>query len=269
MLRSGLSRRQIKVRADRGTLIRQYRGVYRLGHAAPSVEADYLAAVLACGEGALLCGKPAAYLWKLVFGEAPAPEAATLGERRVPGVLTRRRKVLQGVYRHGVPVVSVPETLVDLAAVFTPPAMARACHEAGVRYRTTPRQVEAVLSRRPNTPGARALRTVMSGSVPVTASVLERRFLFLLRRHGLPPPETNRPAGTFRVDCRWPAHAVTVELDSYRFHNTRQAWERDRRREREAHARGDEFRRYTYGDVLDEPASLLAELSALLGPDAP
>jgi hypothetical protein len=58
---------------------------------------------------------------------------------------------------------------------------------------------------------------------------------------------------------------VTIELDSYRYHNSRYAWEQDRRREREAYARGDDFRRYTWGDVADDPRSMLAELRALLG----
>jgi len=55
-----------------------------------------------------------------------------------------------------------------------------------------------------------------------------------------------------------------VELDSYRYHHTRHAWEQDRRRAREARARGDEFRRYTYGDVNGDRAQVLAEMRALL-----
>ena len=60
-----------------------------------------------------------------------------------------------------------------------------------------------------------------------------------------------------------PAHRLTVELDGYRYHRSRHAWELDRRREREARARGDDFRRFTYGDV-DEPRAMLVELRALL-----
>ena len=66
------------------------------------------------------------------------------------------------------------------------------------------------------------------------------------------------------MDCRWPDIALTVELDSYRFHNSRHAWEQDRRREREAHARGDDFRRYTYGDITEHPRQMLRELRGLL-----
>jgi very-short-patch-repair endonuclease len=103
--------------------------------------------------------------------------------------------------------------------------------------------------------------------VHVTLSGLERRFLKRLREAGLPLPETNRVAGARRVDCRWPQHELTVELDSYRFHNSRRAWELDRRREREAHARGDDFRRYTHDDVFEAPEQLLRELTTLLRVD--
>lgn len=74
--------------------------------------------------------------------------------------------------------------------------LARACHQAGVRHHTTPKQVEAVLARRPKTPGA-AKRRVLRGDAKVTLSKLESAFLAMLRNERLPLPETNRPpAGT-------------------------------------------------------------------------
>jgi hypothetical protein len=78
--------------------------------------------------------------------------------------------------------------------------------------------------------------------------------------------ETNRLAGGRRVDCRWPDRNLTIELDSYRYHRSRHAWENDRRREREAYARGDEFRRYTYSDVSENPRLMIDELRRLLRP---
>ena len=108
---------------------------------------------------------------------------------------------------------------------------------------------------------------MLRGDVHVTLSKLEARFLALLREAGLPLPKTNRPAGSKRVDCRWPEHRLTVELDSYRYHHSRHAWEQDRRRERDARARGDDVRRYTYGDVFEQPELMLAELHALLPRD--
>ena len=153
--------------------------------------------------------------------------------------------------------------MVDLASVLSLDALARAFHEAGIRYTTTPEQVEAVLERRRNSRGAANLRAVIDGDEPVLLSALERRFRRLLRDAGLPLPVNNRPAGGRRIDCRWAEYRLTVELDSYRFHRSRYAWERDRRREREARARGDDFRRFTFGDV-EEPRAMLAELESAL-----
>jgi very-short-patch-repair endonuclease len=182
-------------------------------------------------------------------------------------VATHRQRNLDprdGMTWRAIPVTTVARTLVDLAAVLTVDDLARACHEAGIRHAATPSDVEAVLARRPTSPGAANLRRILRGDVHVTLSVLERRFLARLREAGLTLPETNQPAGDRRVDCRWPAHRLTVELDGYRYHHSRHAWEQDRRREREARARGDEFRRYTYADVFEQPGLMLAELRDLL-----
>ena len=194
------------------------------------------------------------------------PEVTARTKRRVRGVKTRRSRVdpRDATTFRGIPVTTLPRALVDLAAVLDLDELARAFHEAEVRYGTSPAQVEGVLERRPNSPGAAKLRAVLRGDMPVTLSRLEKRFLALLREAGLPLPRTNRPAGTKRVDCRWPDRRLTVELDSYRYHHSRHAWEQDRRREREARARGDEFRRYTWGDVFEHAEQMLAELRALL-----
>jgi hypothetical protein len=266
VLAAGVSRHQIARRLERGDLTVEYPGVYRVGHQAPSVKTRYLAAVLACGDNALLCGRAAAYLFGLIKGAAAPPEVVALSHRRVAGLKTRRsRRPVEGTVWRGIPVTTVPRILVDLAAEVDEQDLARACHEAGVRYGTTPAQVEAVLGRRPTAPGAAKLRRILHGDVHVTLSTLERRFLDRLREAGLPLPQTNRPVGGRRVDCRWPAQRLTVELDGYRYHRSRHAWELDRRREREARARGDEFRRYTYGDVVGSPRFMLDELRAVLG----
>jgi hypothetical protein len=88
-------------------------------------------------------------------------------------------------------------------------------------YGTTPRHVEAVLARRPNAPGAGKLRRIISGDTPLILSKLEKGFLRRLGGSRLPLPKTNRPAGAHYVDCCWPEHKLTVELDSYRFHSSR------------------------------------------------
>jgi hypothetical protein len=268
LLAAGLSHGEIKSRLRKGSLIAEHRGVYRVGHRAPSEESRYLAAVLACGDGALLSGLAAAHLLGLVKGPTPAPEVTATTERRVRGVTTRRMRRTDagpGITCRGVPVTSVPQTLVAIAGRLGEAALARACHEAGVRYRITPADVGSLLERTPNTPGARQLRRILEGDVPVSLSRLESRFFARLHEDGLPrPPHTNRDAGGRRVDCRWPEQRLTVEIDSYRYHSSRHAWERDRRREREAYARGDDFRRYTYDDIFVSPTLMLRELRSLL-----
>jgi hypothetical protein len=266
LLGAGLSAHEVHRRLSKGALLPVHRGVYRVGHRAPSVEARYLAAVLACGLGAGLSGKAAAHLFGILKGSAPPPEVTAPGERRVKGVRTRRaRGRLETTTHRGIPVTIVPRILLDLAGAASEPDLARACHEAGVLHGTTPAQVEPLLAAFPNCPGAAKLRRVLRGETHVTLSTLERRFLAVLRREGLPLPRTNRVASAKRVDCRWPDHGLTVELDSYRYHRSRHAWERDRRREREAYARGDQFRRYTWGDVFEQSRQMLAELRGLLG----
>ena len=261
-----MTRHQIQHRVDRGALLRVHLGVYRVGHRAPSIEARYMAAVLACGAEGRLSGRAAAHFLDLLKGPIPPPEVITPLKRRVTGVKTRRGRVERHdcTIQRGIPITAVPRTLVDLAADLPLDDLARACHEAGVRYRTTPAQIAAVLQRRPRTPGARQLPQVIEGDTRVTLSALERRFVELLREHGLPLPQTNRPAGAHHVDCRWPERRLIVELDSYRFHHSRHAWEQDRHRERDARARGDDFRRYTWGDVFEAPALTLGELRRLL-----
>jgi len=265
MVAAGITAAEIKGRVASGALLREHRGVYRVGHRAPSVEARYLAAVWACGDGALLCGRAAAYLLGLVAGAVvPRAEVVVRGQRRVAGVRVRRSRASGDAFTwRGVPVTSPARTMVDLASVLSLGALARAFHEAGIRHGTTPDHVEEVLARRANSPGARNVRAVIHGDEPVTLSVLERRFLRLLRHNGLPLPETNRRVGGRLIDCRWPEHRLTVELDGYRYHRSRHAWEQDRRREREARARGEDFRRFTYTDV-DQPRALLTELRSVL-----
>ena len=268
LLDAGLHASAIDRRIRKGLLVVQFEGVYRAGHAAPSRLATYMAAVLACGEGSLLRGRSAGHIERLLKRAPTCPEVLTATERRIRGINTIRARAgidpRDATKVRGIPVTTVPRTLVDLAAELEEEELALACHQAGAIYRTTPRQVDVVLSRRPNAPGARKLRAVGRGEAKVTLSRLERRFLTLLRAHSLPLPTTNRPASGRRADCRWPECRLTVELDSYRFHNSRHSWEQDRRREREAYARGDAFRRYTWADVSEDPRALLRELTALL-----
>jgi hypothetical protein len=138
----------------------------------------------------------------------------------------------------------VPRTLVDLAYLLNSKDLAR--------------------GRRP--PGVANLRAILHGDIHVTLSALEQTFLERLRAVCLPLPLTNKVTDGRRVYCRWPTHHLTVELHGYQFHNSRHAWEQDLEREREARKREDEYRRFTYHDVFEDPTYMLDELRKLLSP---
>jgi len=266
LLGIGLSPAAIHRRLERGLLFGEYRGVYRVGHQAPSLCARYMGAVLACGEGSLLRGLAAASLLRLSKDRPAPPEVLTRTNRQVRGVRIQRSRSFDArdAWRFdGIPVTTIARTMVDLAAHLSRKVLGRAFHEAAVLYRVTPEEVEAVLARRPTSPGAGKLRRVLRGD-DNTLSAMEDRFLELMRREGLPLPQTNRRAGSRWLDCRWAEYTLTVELDSYRYHHTRHAWERDQRRERLVRASGDEFRRYTHDDVMVAPALMIRELRQLL-----
>jgi hypothetical protein len=267
LLRAGVTRSEIGHRLATRALLPEYPGIYRVGHQAPSVEASYLAAVWACGEQALLSGRAGAYHWRILGGKPPPPEVTAPTWRRVKGLKPKQRRGLEkrdGTIHRAIPITTIPVTIVDLAAELSEDELARVCHEAGVRYGTTPGQVKAVMARRGYIKGAPKLRAVLDGKVPVSLSALERRFNKLLREAGLPLPITNKQTDSYRIDCRWTDPPLTAELDSYRYHNSRHSWERDREREREARKRGDEFRRYSWEDVYKRPHEVLEDLTPLL-----
>ena len=85
LVAAGVSAGQIRSRLRSGALLREHRGVYRVGHRAPSVEARYLAAVLACGRESLLTGRAGGYLYGLLKGFEPPPKVITPTNRRVKG----------------------------------------------------------------------------------------------------------------------------------------------------------------------------------------
>jgi len=265
LLAAGISARQIDRWLVSGLLIRVYARVYRVGHTAPNLESSYLAAVLACGEGSLLSGRAAAHLYGLVRERPASPEVTTTSRRKPPGVVVHRKRFIHPRditdYR-GIPVTTVPRTVADMAGESAPSDLALLFHEARIRFGVKPEYVEAVLARG-RIRGAAKLRRVIWGDERVLLSELERGFIALLEEHGLPLAQTNIPKGAHWVDCWWAELKLTVELDTYRYHGTRYAWEKDQRRERAARKRGD-YRRYVWGDVFETPDELIADLSPAL-----
>jgi hypothetical protein len=258
LVADGIDRHEIQRWLEDGRLKRVHDGTYAVGHAAPSLHGDLMAAVLACGEGAVLSHRSAAHLLGLVRGRPAPPEVTvpTTAGRRRPGIVVHRVKRLDPLdasILDGIPITTVPRILLDLAPSTTAQDLARGCHEAWVRHRTGPHHVVACVARNPTKKGAAKLRRALGADV--TLSALEDQFLALLCSHGLPLPRTNVDRHGDKVDCHWPQHGLTVELLSYRYHATRRAFEADvARRRRSNHLA------YTYGDVFDRAAATAAEL---------
>ena len=263
LIDAGIDRGRIARWVADGRLRPVHRGVYAVGHEAPSVMANYMAAVLACGEGAVLSHRAAAYVLRLTRLKAP-PEVTvpTTAGRRRKGIVIHRVNALHyldtaDLEDGNLRITTAPRTLLDCAPSSKPADLARLCHEAWIHHGVTPELVDPCIARNPTKKGVAKLRAAMGSDV--TLSVLEDGFLALLRAHRLPPPRTNIDHQGDKVDCHWPDPALTVELLSYRFHGSRQAFEADvARRRRSNHIA------FTYGDVFERGEATAAELATLL-----
>lgn len=256
---AGIDRQRAMRWVADGRLHRVHHGVYAVGHRSPSVQGDYMAAVLACGLGAVLSHRAAAHLLRLLPGDPPPPEVTvpTLGERARPAIIVHRVAELPELDTselERIPIATVPRTLLDLAPSTAPKLLTRACHRAWVHHETGPREIEACLARNPHKPGSAKLRR--AAGADATLSDLEDGFLALLRTYGLPLPRTNLDHDGDMVDCHWPEIGLTVELLSFRYHGTRTAFEADvGRRRRSNHIA------YSYGDVFERGGETLRDLA--------
>lgn len=263
LVAAGVDRERIKRwRAD-GRLHLVHVGVYAVGHTAPSPLGDLMAAVLAGGEGSAVSHGCAGHALRILPQRPARPEitVATTAGRMRAGLVVHRVRALHhaDVMRfQGIAMTTVPRILLDVAPRLALVALTRACHEAWIHHRVTPRHVEACIARNPTKKGAAKLRRALG--TDVTLSDLEDGFLALLRRYGLPPPRTNIDYAGDKVDCHWERQGVTVELVSYRFHASRRAFEDDiARRRRSQHLA------YAWGDVFERGEVTAAELAPLLG----
>lgn len=262
LLAAGVDRPRLKRWRGDGRLRPVYRAVYAVGHTATSALADLMAAVLACGEDARASHGSVLYARGVIRERPPKPEVSvpTPGGRRQKRILVHRGVSLpprDTMIFEGIPMTTLPRALLDVAPSMEPSALCRACHEAWVRYRVTPAQIEACIARNPTKKGIAKLRQAYGADA--TLSELEKGFLRLLDRHGLPRPRTNIDLKGDKVDCHWSQHGLTVELHSYGFHATRWAFENDNtRRRRSRHLP------FTWGDVFERGAQTVAELRELL-----
>jgi very-short-patch-repair endonuclease len=240
-------------------------GVYLVGHPVAPPLAFELAALLACGQGAVLSHRSAAALWRLL-PPAVHPVDVTVVHRRGPakGVRLHRSGALGPAevrVREGLRVTSPARTLVDLAATDAA-AFPRAFDEVIVERLLTRADLDGALT----TPrrGTRALRAALDAGPAPTRSAAERRLLDVVAKAALPRPETNVRVGRHEVDALWAAQRLVVEVDGYAAHTTRRAFEADRLRDAELQAGGHRVLRVTWRQLTDRPHAVAARLAVAL-----
>lgn len=271
LLHAGISAAAVARRVRSHRLVPVFRGVYRVGPIA-SPRSREMAALLACGPGAVISHGSAAAVLALVG--APSPGRAvdvalrSAHRRERPGIrlhqlLSLRDEDVCPV--DGLSVTTAARTLFDLASGWRLRSLERALSDAIERRLTSLEAVKAMVERHAGRPGSRRLRSLLDDGGPAfTRSELESDFLALVRAGGVEPPETNARVGSYEVDFYWRSVRLVVELDGFRYHSSRAAFERDRKRDAELATRGIRVVRVTSRQLAREREAVLVRLGGAL-----
>jgi very-short-patch-repair endonuclease len=269
---AALAEHQITYRVGAGRLHRLHRGVYAVGHTVLAPRGRWMAAVLACGSGAVLSHASAAALWEL------RPSAAELihvsvpraGGRRRPGLRIHRATSLRPsevTTKDGIPITTPARTILDLAQKLRDARLNRLLDQAEIQRLTDYPTLDAMARAHPGHHGSGNLRAALAthlAGTAMTRSDLEDRFLALCRAHGLPKPHVNERLEGVEVDFLFAAQRLIVETDSWQFHHTRQAFERDRARDLTHAEAGYRTLRVTDRQLANEPHATAAAIARAL-----
>ncbi len=275
----GVSRSAAAERARRGALHRVHRGVYAAGHRSLGRDALLRAALLACGEGAVISHGTAAAHWELsdrwpVLIDVTVPVEAG---RKLDRIRCRRCRYPDPaeIRAHRDVVCTTPaRTLVDEAGRLGAASLRRLVERAVVLKLLDVDEIDRSLAGAKGRRGIRALRAIVDdwrpedGSLPDIRSVFEAMVLPRLVARGLPRPSSNQPlrlgGETLVVDFLWPEQRLVVETDGRETHETPAAFQRDRRRDQNLLAHGYRVARVTWIHVRDELDALVGRLASSL-----
>lgn len=265
LLGLGMPSGAIRARLEGGRLHRLWPGIYVVGRPDVSWLGRFKAATLACGDEARLSHRSAAVLWGIQT-KSGGPVDVTVPSfslhcRR--GIRLHRRTHL-GPPRivRSIPVADPVSVLIDLAVQSTREEVEDAVNEADRLDLVRTHRLRDALEEEPRRPGVGRLKRILDSQTFSRAqNALERRFLALARDAGLPPPDTQRRLGRYRVDFYWPAHGLVVETDSLRHHRTAAEQAVDIGRD-QAHVRsGLRTLRLTHSQVFHRPDHVRAVLA--------
>ena len=268
LLRLGFSDAAIRHRIQRRRLHRVHRGVYAVGRAALDQNGRWMAAVLSCGERAVLSHSSAQALWRLGT-EGPEIEISVpaISAPNRPGIAVHRRASMRSgdiTRRDAIPVTTPISTLIDLATRLPGDKLEEAVNNADRLRLVRVDTLRTALARTRRRPGVGPLRKLLDlRTFVLTDSHLERLYLRLARRAGLPRPETQVWLNGFRVDFHWPDLGLVVETDGLTYHRTPAQQNVDRRRDQAHTAAGLNVLRFTHAQVRFEPQHVIATLRAV------
>jgi very-short-patch-repair endonuclease len=271
LLEQGIHPSQVKRWTRAGSLHRLHHGVYAVGHLALAPLAREQAAILACGNAAILSHASAAYLWGMLPERPEFVQVAVVARQcrvqdgiRVHRVALLARRDIRR--RDGLWLTSPARTAIDLAATAGPVELEDAVAEARVRNLIRDGEIEAALERAGRARGAAAMRRFLAeeGGPQITRSRAERRFRGHLRQAELPQPKTNGRAAGFEVDFLWEPEKVVLEVDGWRFHGHRRAFEWDRKKDMILRDAGYLVIRVTWRQFTEQPLVVIAHVARML-----
>jgi hypothetical protein len=241
-------------------------GVYAVGHAGRTVEGDLSAAILYAGHGAMLSHGTALWWYALLDHRPFAIDVSTPGRAAARrGITVHSRRQVERVWHKGLPVTTVAQALLDFAGRAPLHRVRYAVAQAEYHELLELEEVEDILGR--GKPGSAKLRRALERHLPQlarTRSEMERVFLPLCERGGIPIPETNVTINGVLADAVWRDARVVVELDGLGGHRTRAQIEKDRKNDLRLRAAGYTVLRYTWHQITEESDTVLGDLRLAL-----
>lgn len=269
--RLGLSKEDLRALVERGRLHRRHKGVYVEAPPREGVRLTEAAAALAaCGPGATLSHRTAAWLWDLLQSPPGRVELVLpIGARsRLTGVTVHRTRVpVMARSRNGLRLTDPVRTVLDVAAT-TPSLLTDVVDRALASRILRPGDLQAAAEpvRRGLGHGAARLRLHLldRGYLGAPApSVLESQVTRLIVEYGLPHPEAEFVAGEngeYRLDFAYPSIKLAIEVDGYAWHWDPDRVAADHARRNRLLAQGWRVLVYTWVQIRDRPDEVAAEI---------
>ena len=276
LLACGLDHDAISVRVRNGRLHPLHRSVYAVGHANVTRDGCYLAAVKACGEGAVLSHWSQAMIENFIRWEDRYPDVLVLGDSvprhpRINGHCTSYLPAHHVTTVRGIPVTTAARTLLDLAGALPEHRLRRAVRQARFLELTTISSLIEVLHGPGPSRGRKKLARILARSAAPTQSELEDAVLDLILWGGLAHPLVNAPlflSGRRIIpDFCWPEQRLVIEADGPH-HDDPLERAADRERQAILEAHGCRVVRVTWTQAIAHPAATLRRFADAGAPRA-